>query len=549
MQNDLANMWRNCLNFQSHKEKGLLNLKKDGCRVICRLIVLVICIWLFAILMMHSSFGVDGGRIAQMPKQYMLTGNYATTWPNVTTFDVAITTGHTIGLPVAWFMKLFGVNFWTITIVSGLYLVLWLIFSYELIYRLIKDIINYNDGNPHQEKQVHITSLVVWLIAWIAMNSGNWPATDYMDELNGENAALFFLTCSLLCLYKYFKERRKPFLLWCGFFLAPAIITRLVVLFFAIIMVISVSIIEIFNDRKWSSFFVITGGFGIGFVVVDLFKFQQLHYSIGRYIEWWKNSLIFHMSAQNSDNGADTLISRMTRFELAEGLTPVIGTIAVVVTLGLLIYLLYMGCLKKRWILPKTCVVFGLGGISYIIFNLIFSNGGGIATRRLIVHYWFYVLFILLSAVEVFAEGYGMGGRWDDKKVRFIVFSLFAVINAIALLPRIFTSKSLIRSFYTPGENRKCQEEMLKVVLDLPTNAKDVTYDWRIAFGITTLADIPIIFAQDVDFDSEDADAYYHICYDYLVDEIYEDFEYEVIWQKNKDSMSPSIVKLTGRKQ
>ena len=496
-----------------------------------------------AINVFNSSFiSFDGGWNAQVAANYAKTGEYATTWPAGAVFNRVITTGQTMLLPTAWIFKLFDISFETIAFIPLCYMIGFIFVLYSFIKKMVAEILECERTN---QKEINIQSNVISLLILIVM----WSVlklTLYSFDLCGEGATLFFIAVGLLGINNYKNKEKSLWLILTGIAFVGAIMTKLVSVCFVAVATV-ILIIYIIQRNRVKDMWNLAGGMIVSFLSMDFIKFQQLKYNLKNYILWWIDYFKYNLELNQSDNHM-SLAEKMLCYENAFQLQRYWGLLALGVGICILIFAGLQGVFRKKWCIPIEIFICGLGGVSYILVSIFISKGGALWTRRLIIHFVFFILYLILTCTQFIVELLKQKSEHKEKDfpklINIIIKVIGIVIIAVSIIPALGSG---IRELVSLSAVKREEQELLfEQVSKLSEDARLVTRDWRFSSAMSTLADMEIVHMDEVDF-SSNVD-YYYISEDYLVQDILDAFNYNIIYQKNEDSLQPCIVQLTGWK-
>lgn len=511
-------------------------------RIGCWFIILGLCALLAINVFQFSYISFDGGWNAQVAANYAATGKYATTWPKDVIFYPIITTGQTMLIPTAWVFELFGVSFETIAIVPLCYMTAFIILLYILIRENVVEIIKeYYENAGRNSIPVNLISLTILILMWSVLRFSN-----YSFDLCGEGATMCFITAGLLGINKYKGNYNYRWLLLCGFAFVGAMITKLVSICFVVVALAVLTFFMMQNIKIKDVCILLSGMLG-SFVVMDFIKFIQLGYSIRNYIDWWIEYFKYNFELNQADRNV-SLIEKMLSYESAFQLQRYWGILALGLGICILAYVGIQGVFKKKWVIPLDVFICGLGGVSYILVSIFISKGGALWTRRLVIHFAFFLLYLILICLQFFLRTgkhvVNYGKKREIQLIRVFINLLGVLIISVSFIPA-FSSGA--RTLTNVNMNRRAEQQILwQQIAQVSQNAKLVTYDWRFASAISTLNNMDIVDMNEVDFES--GEKYYYISDDYLVQEVLDAFEYDIVYQRNEESLQPCIVELIGAK-
>lgn len=507
--------------------------------VVSYVIVMAFCL-ILAINVLNNSFvSFDGGWNAQVAANYATTGKYGTTWPKGAVFYKVITTGQTMLLPTSWIFRLCGVSFETIASIPLCFMIGFILALYTFIKRIVAEIllIRYNNSNYIL---VNVISLIILIIMWSVINF-----VTYSFDLCGEGATLFFITLGLIGINNYKNKEKCLWLLLTGMAFSGAIITKMVSICF-IAVATMILIIYLPQKRKAKDILSLLSGMAISFVALDFIKFQQLGYDLKNYINWWKEYLKYNFGL-NQEERYISLGEKILCYENAFQLQRYWGFLALILGIGILICAGLRGVVKKKWCIPIEIFICGLGGVSYLFISIFVSKGGALSKRRLVIHFSFFLLYLIIICMQNLLD------IFKQKKVckrslvevaNILVKILGVTVICISIKPALGSVGGQLVNL--DSRRRQEQQAMLEHVLELPEDVKLVTLDWRFSTAMSTLGDMEIVNINEVDFNSNEE--YYYISEDYLVQDIFDIFEFDVVYKKNQDSLQPCIIRLRGWK-
>lgn len=519
------------------KTRKYLNLKQSVV-LICYFIITLLCLMMAINVFNNSFISFDGGWNAQVAANYAKTGEYETTWPKNTVFYNVITTGQTMLLPAAWIFKLCGLSFETIAFVPLCFMIGFILTLYVFIYKMIKELLINNQRNENKHYVLsHIVSLIILVIMWSVLRLVN-----YSFDLCGEGATLFFIIIGLIGINNYKNESKHIWLIIVGMVFVCAVVTKMVAICF-VSVALFILIVYIIQNNKVKDILVLLYGMCITFCVVDFIKFQQLEYNLINYTKWWLNYLKYCFGLNQADSNI-SVIEKMLYYENIFQLQKLWGILALVIGVLVLAYVGYQGGFKKKWHIPIEVFICGAGGVSYLLVSIFISKGGALEARRLVVHFAFFLLYLLMICTQIIIELIGTKRDYRKNNLKRLINILVKVCGIVIVcisITRAFGS-GLKHLVSLEPDRRQEQELLLEQVTQLPEDAKLVTMDWRFASAMSTLRNMEIVNMDEVDFKS--GSDYYYIAEEYLVQEILNSFEYNVIYKKNKDSFKPCIVQL-----
>lgn len=499
-------------------------------------VVVILLCHLFITGFMQATVGFDGGWNAEVAKNLAFKGEYAVTYPSNIVFYYVITTGQTVIMPVALMYKIFGVNAYSTAAVPLMYSAALIATLAVLIFRIFGE-------SGLSEKIAAIFSSVLIVFTYAAL--------DLSDELSyqvlGEHATAFFIALSLLFFTGYQKNNKKIKLFFTGFFSAFAFITKNVTLFFLFFAFIFVLLYILFLEERQNvakKILSLIGGFAVGFILLDFVKFAALGYNIISYVKWWSDEIIYCFILNKSDVAPLNFIEKLTALS---GTFMLENPIISVLLLALPVYLLtafVKSIIKKEDIpFPYTLLIAAVSGESYILFNVLFSDGAAISKRRLFIHLiFFYISCLCFIAIKSFFAVKKLKKERTKKNIiRALSFAVVAVtLVSLGIIPRFEGLKNDIT------KERRNEEEFMRVIRELPKNSLFITYNENYPHDVTLFTGIRAEeFAEGESAVSDDNRRVFYIASYEIEEKIYEWYEYEIIYRQDEDSMYNSVVELT----
>lgn len=270
------------------------NLKKKMSFSLLFKMGVVLIVILYAVyLWMECIYGLpsfDGAMNLQVPKVFLNSGEYKTTYDGGILFDGKIQTRIPVLLPICVLWKIFGVHYELAVLVNILYLLLLLYAVFRICKELAID-------------QKAIVCLLVFMLS-----------TPYLDEfafgIYGEIPTMALLLLSILMMVESEKitdDRIKMYkVIWSGVFYSFACLNKTVI-FIALPSFLFIFFIKTIRDKiiPFKVFFVWLVAYIIPFCVEELFHFFQM--GMGAYIDGWKKELLdIVQQAGVSDKYEDT---------------------------------------------------------------------------------------------------------------------------------------------------------------------------------------------------------------------------------------------------
>lgn len=221
-----------------------------------------------------------------------------------------------------------------------------------------------------------------------------------------------------------------------------------------------------------------------------------------------------------------------------------------VLLLSLPVYLLTVfvkSIIKKEDILfPYTLLVAAVSGESYILFNVLFSDGAAISKRRLFIHLVFFYISCLCF-VEInafFAVKKLKKERGRQNIIRALSFGVVIVtVVSLGIIPRFegLTNDST--------KERRNEEAFMKVIRELPENSLFITYNENYPHDVTLFTDRYVEELPEGESEVSDGERrVFYIASYYIEEKIYEWYEYEIIYRQDESSMYNSVVELKSFK-
>lgn len=345
----------------------------------------------------HQIIEFDAGYNATVAANLMRYGEYRVSYPSNINFYNIITTGQAVILPTAFMFKVFGINNITTTIVALIYGVLvipaiWCMF-----------------GKCFSKRRgTYSVSAVLTVLLLLSDDLYMYIST----SLLGESAALFFLVVACIFLIGYYENKEKYKLGLSGVFVAFAFLTKSSMIFFVVTFAGMIFIENlIINRERCREVLSFIGGFLLGFLVLDSYKFFRLG-SIKEYLAWWIEEWA---NMLNQSSGIDTTYSLGYKVELLESFFVGCNRYFCLVMLGIpiAIYILrlVLKIFKGKEYIGENMVPMlfaGLGGVSLFVYFVLLGGKGLVYPRRLEVNqifvrmFWTYLigkLFFLLSDI------------------------------------------------------------------------------------------------------------------------------------------------------
>ena len=416
-------------------------------------------------------------------------GEYRVSYPDNIVFYNMITTGETVILPTALLYSLFGINNITTTIVPLLYALLSIWCIWILLCNTFKEFFDYS-----------------WMmVITFAMTVGVILTDKFFYyiacHLMGESACVFFLLLLFVCLMIFFRRRRNKFLLFAGAMLAFAFLTKSSMIFF-VITIYGMMIVETFIVKRISvkELFYFGGGFGLGFILLDSYKFIQLGGML-EYLNWWKMEW---ENMMNQSSGIDVTYNFAEKFQFLHDIFGYNKWICIIyVLLPVTMYLLYLlRYVKKEKIFSNehwVMLVLGTGGASLLIYFLLLGGSGLLYARRHSVNALFVKIFsvYLLGQLFVFVR-HNLG---DISKRQIILSTMFLTLGSFLLFQpqRIYKNfMALFSRENQPSYEQILMEEFLEEINGIPQSATLYCVGWWQEPDITLFLDRKMIDINDV---------------------------------------------------
>lgn len=252
--------------------------KKINFSMLYKIGVLLIMIFLAVHLWMECLYGLpsfDGAMNLQVPKEFLKSGKYKTTYDGGILFDGKIQTKIPVLLPICILWKIFGIHYELAVLVNILYLFLLLYAVFEIC----------------RELDIGRNAIVCLLIFMFL--------TPYLDEfafgVYGEIPTMALMMMSILMLIKSEKiiddKMQMQKVIWSGFFYSFACLNKTVI-FIALPSFLFVFAIKIIRDKfiHYKVFFVWLTAYVIPFCFEEIFHFFQM--GKDAYLYGWKNELL-----------------------------------------------------------------------------------------------------------------------------------------------------------------------------------------------------------------------------------------------------------------
>lgn len=197
---------------------------------------------------------------------------------------------------------------------------------------------------------------------------------------------------------------------------------------------------------------------------------------------------------------------------------------------------------KENLPFPYALLVTAVSGESYILFNVLFSSGAAISSRRLFIHLvFFYTSFLCFIAVNAFfAAKKFKKERVKKNLVKVISFgAVIITVVSLGVIPRFADLKN------NHTEGRRGEEAFMKVIRELPENSLFITYKEIYPHDVTLFTDRYVTELHEGESAVSDGERRVFYVASYETDEeIYERYEYEIIYRQEEFSMYNSIVEL-----
>lgn len=441
--------------------------------------ILLVILWVSLPLVRTQPIGYDGAYNAQVAKHYAETGIYATTYPEELRFYKAITTGHTMLLPVAFLYRLFGLGYGATAAVPLVCSCVYAIAAYALFCTLTK-------GSRWTPLLVLLFALLptYWVNAIIPV---------------GENMAIAMLLFALLCMVCARREgAKRPRLLWAlaGGLMALAFLTKTIaMLYIGIFGVLLFLECLLFRTTTWKSLLSLHAGFAAFFLVFDLFRLSQFGWSI---VEWIKSWLAVFANTLRLGGHEGGIFQGITFAALGEKLRALAGMSLTPYPLLFLCQLLlpiglyfarFCTVLRKKpeklrridQIIEPAMLFSGIAGEAFLVYVLLFGSMELVIIRRLFIHLamlhvftgyaWFRAASLTWAALRQKASGprIAQGAALAACGLVLIVTSVGGLIGVLRESAREASAVSPIRAL---------NEEMMEAVRELPEDAAIYTLGW-----------------------------------------------------------------------
>lgn len=254
------------------------NLKKINFSLIINLCMIFVAAVFVSYLFMELQYGLpsfDGAMNLQVPKAFLRTGKYKTTYHGGILFDKKIQTRIPVLLPICILWKIFGIHYELAVLVNILYLLLLLYAVFYLCRELNID------------KKAGRCLLMIILI------------TPYMEEfafgIYGEIPTLALMVMSILKLVESEKimddkiQIRK--MIWSGFFYSAACLNKTVI-FIALPSFLFIFAVKVIKDKsiRWKAIAVWFVAYVAPFLAEEGFHFIQMGKEA--FLKGWKSELL-----------------------------------------------------------------------------------------------------------------------------------------------------------------------------------------------------------------------------------------------------------------
>ncbi len=323
-----------------------------------------------------------------------------------------------------------------------------------------------------------------------------------------------------------------------------AILTKLITVCFEAAALIILLILLLKGKKIKALFVYLTGAISSILLLDTLFKLSQFNMDLNRYLTWWKQYFDLNVN-MNQGGNAWSLAEKITRYSSCFGQNAKTSIVVLLLAFFVLSLIGILGIITDKWLIPKTLFIMGAGGTGYIMFMLFIGGGDSIFERRMYIHFAFYILFVLSGSMMLVGNAVMC---LKERKRNAVIMSLLSAVVIILVVTAFPGAIKNVNNFAIKKSGiRERQERLYNEASKLPENAVCITKGWQFASEVTTLCDIPVVEADKIDFNSDSE--YYYISDDFLIDGILDDFNYTVVYRKDKDTLLASIVHIDGYKE